>query len=92
MSDKNKCEECEPKHPFELKISCETREEARDYLKAFDYKDALEDMWNRIFRPRHKHGYGDQEINEILGNSEECNKVIDYLEEIYHKILEDKEV
>jgi hypothetical protein len=63
-------------------------EEREDFQVAQDgwkYKLAMEEVWDRIFRPRHKHGYG-KEIDELL-KKEECDKLMDHLEGVYREIV-----
>lgn len=66
----------------------EEREEHEDALNGSKYKYQLDDIWNKMFRPRHKHGYMDEKINEIV-RSPEGEKLMDYLEEIYKEITND---
>lgn len=63
------------------------KDEAEVYLKAREYVDAVEDIWQQCFRPRYKHGYGDE-----LLDSEQAGLVIDKLAEIYRKVLEDNDL
>lgn len=65
----------------------EEREEHEDALNGTKYKLQLEDIWNKMFRPRHKHGYDDQQINDIVQRPE-GEKLMDYLEEIYKEIID----
>ena len=63
------------------------------------YADMLEDMWNLLWRPRHKHGYQDAIINELLGAEvpedqetdahRACHLLMDRLELIYQHIKSD---
>ena len=60
------------------------------------YADMLEDMWNLLFRGRHKHGYNDAIINELLGENvpedqetdahRACHLLMERLEIIYRDI------
>lgn len=63
----------------------EEREEHEDALKGTKYRSQLDDIWDKMFRPRHKHGYNDEKINAIV-QSPEGEKLMDYLEEIYKEI------
>jgi predicted secreted Zn-dependent protease len=77
------------------------REEFQDAVNGTDnrikYESIKDDIWNLMFRGRHKHGYNDSVINELLGlNIEEdtevtksCNELMDRLEEIYRGVIRD---
>ena len=43
----------------------EEREAFEDATKGSEYKWALEDIWDKVFRPRHKHGYNDPILNNL---------------------------
>lgn len=43
--------------------------DAIEFLKGERYKNAIDEMWLTVFRPRHKHGYNDKELNDLLGMS-----------------------
>ena len=62
--------------------SFENAEELEDAMNGSRYKLTLEEMWDKIFRPRHKHGYNDPELNKLL-ESEECSQLMDKLEKLY---------
>ena len=55
-------------------------------LMGVKYKDTLDSIWNDVFRPHRKHGYG----NEIL-DSEAAYPVIEELIERYQRLLEELE-
>lgn len=64
-------------------------EEHEEYALAMEgarNKGKLEDLWEQIFRPRHKHGYPNQELHKLI-NSKNGNKLMDLLEEIYKGIV-----
>lgn len=63
-------------------------EEYQDAMNGTKYKIQIDDVWNKIFRPRHKHGYKNEEINNLL-ESDEAQKLMDLLEEIYLEINQD---
>ena len=77
----------------------EEREEINDALKGGEYKSKLDEMWQQMFRPRHKHGYNDKDINDLLGahiSDEEmepahtaCCRLMDELEKIYHRVVDE---
>lgn len=62
----------------------EEREAFEDATKGSEYKWALEEVWDKVFRPRHKHGYGRKDIDDLM-EDERVSKVVDFLEEIYHE-------
>lgn len=69
-------------------------------LNGGKYKYMLDEMWQQLFRPRHKHGYADTEMNELVGLQVEeeqeteaqkaCNALMDKLEQIYHSIMNEE--
>lgn len=65
----------------------EDQEEFEDAQKGSKYKGVIDDMWNDMFRPRHKHGYSETRINEILENNKEANELMDLLEDMYREIV-----
>jgi hypothetical protein len=79
-------------YKFTLTIQCETKEDVVMHSRAVDYKLALDEIWNVLFRPRHKHGYGNPEVDTIIQDSEEVNKVMDLLEERYRDLLQEYEI
>lgn len=73
---------------MKVKLEYTLPEEMEEYELAMDgasNKFKLDDVWERIFRPRHKHGFGDEEINKII-QTPEGEKLMDYLENIYKDI------
>ena len=78
----------------------EEREELQDALKGGEYKSKLDDLWQVLFRPRHKHGYNDSDLNALLGlnlSEEEmliqhtaCNVLMDKLEKLYNEAVKDE--
>lgn len=76
------------------------RDELETALKGWKYKYRLDGIWDGLFRGRHKHGYLDDRINNLLGIHEEgegteaqkkCNELMDILEQKYREILHDDE-
>lgn len=53
--------------------------------KAPDMHLALQDMWEQMFRPRHKHGYDG--VHAKVLNDEKYDDAIEALETIYRHIL-----
>lgn len=74
----------------------EDRDALEDALHGGEWKEKFESVWQEIFRPRHKHGYQDKDINDLLGlhSSEEeltqsqkdCNALLDLIETLYQNI------
>ena len=60
----------------------EEREAYENALNGWKYKVALDDIWNTVFRPRHKHGYSEDRINDLLTDPK-CHELMDLLEKIY---------
>jgi len=48
----------------------------------------IEETWNKVFRPYHKHGYADQKLNKLL-ESKDGQYIIEKLTEIYQEVLND---
>jgi hypothetical protein len=62
--------------------------------RASDLNGAISDISNEVFRPARKHGYGDEEITELikkLGESDAC-ALIGLLEKKFISILEDRDI
>ena len=64
------------------------REEYENAINGGKYKGQIEDMWQHLFHPRHKHGYDDPALNLLLENSC-CDTLMDKLEEIYQRVIKD---
>lgn len=72
-----------PKAKLEFKLP-EEQEGFNDALNGSDYKVQLEDVWNNVFRPHYKHGYPDQELQQLIDdNYEVADKIIEKLSEIF---------
>ena len=74
--------------------------EFHDAVNGWKYKDKFEQIWEKLFRPFHKHGYNSGRINELLGTytaeeqlteaQKSCVELFELLEKEYCKInLED---
>lgn len=70
---------------FKLEITTEDREELKMYSDSPLTASKWESVWEYLFRPRHKHGYADNRINQLL-ESDECNELMERLEQIYKDI------
>lgn len=60
------------------------------HLSASKNAIIVEDIWNRLFRPAHKHGFHDDRINELL-KDDKCYELFEKLEEIYRNLLQENE-
>jgi hypothetical protein len=83
---------------FAFAVKCNSASDVKVYANAFTYKDAFEQVWERLFRPRHKHGYTSETINDILKintlsddtcSSTNANVLMDTLEQEYQAIRKD---
>jgi hypothetical protein len=76
-----------PKHIIEFNLP-EESEELKITLQAMENSIRIEDIWNECFRPCFKHGYADEEMNELLGNKDYGDKVyraVEILADIYRR-------
>jgi hypothetical protein len=69
----------------------EDREDYGAAINGFAYKYKFEEVWDEMFRPRHKHGYRNKRLNDLLMEDETeagkiANEVMDILESIYQDI------
>lgn len=49
------------------------------------YKFTIDELWEAMFRPRHKHGYHCQKINKLV-NTKDGAALMDELEKMYLEI------
>lgn len=68
----------------------EEREELKDAQNGTRNQIKLDDIWEQIFRPRHKHGYSDEELTKLV-NTKTGEKIMDKLEEIYRQIVNEED-
>ena len=61
------------------------QEEFDAACKATKYKAALDEVWDKLFRPRHKHGYCDERFNALV-EDEKVQQVLDVLEDMYRGV------
>ena len=54
-------------------------------------KIALDEVWEKVFRPFYKYGYADEQLNELV-KDEKVGQAIELLAKIYHEVLEENEV
>ena len=57
-------------------------EQAQHAINGVKYSLALDDIWEKVFRPNNKHSYG----NKIL-DKEESYEVIEELMKIYQEVI-----
>lgn len=75
----------------------EDREEFNNALEGCKSKAVIEEIWNKVFRPAHKHGYvgkHDRRLNELLESDTPegmvASEVIDMLGDIYQELLKEE--
>jgi hypothetical protein len=62
-------------------------EEFETAAKGWRYKVAIDQLWEEMFRPRHKHGYYDK--LQKLVETETGEAIMEELERLYLTIIED---
>lgn len=62
----------------------EEHEEFMSAVKGADYKWAVEEIWQQVFRPCFKHGYNNKVLAEL---SDRDYEVIEALSELYRQVL-----
>ncbi len=67
-------------------------EEFQTAQNGIKYKVALEEVWERVFRPLHKHGYGNEKLQKLVDSKPEVVLAIEFLAEVYREILEENQV
>lgn len=66
----------------------EEMEQYESSINGAKYKYMVEAIWQNVFRPYHKHGYSDVELNNLLDS--ECGKyIMNTLEEYYKSSIQD---
>ena len=70
-------------------------EESDEFSTAFNghrYKAAVEDIWQTLFRPRHKHGYPVAALEKLFESEPDgngpLNHLMDELEKLYFQACE----
>jgi hypothetical protein len=66
----------------------EEKEEYFDALNGQKSAVAFTEVWDKLFRPRHKYGYGDDRINELMFDPV-VSEIMEFLEKKYLKLKED---
>lgn len=70
----------------------EEREEFEDACKGSTYRYQIEEIWQRVFRPHHKHGYSDSDFQKLIDdNFEVADKIIEKLGDLYHEVVNDND-
>lgn len=68
----------------------EEKEEFEDALNGTKHRLIIDEIWQEVFRPYYKHGYSNEQIeNLIIENEEVVEKLMDYLSARYHQVLKD---
>ena len=57
--------------------------------KGWKYKAVLDEIWHNVWRPRHKHGYSEYRINELLEDPK-CQELVDILEKLYQDTISER--
>lgn len=78
-----------PKAILEFNLP-EERDEHELALNGWRYQCQVDDIWNKVFRPRHKHGYANQELDKLV-NSKNGAKLMDMLEQLYRDAIHENE-
>ena len=57
------------------------------------YKSQIEDVWQILFRPRHKHGFDNVRLTELLNgeHGDAIGEYLDILEDLYFEIRNKEE-
>ena len=80
-----------PKAVLEFNLPEET-EDFKDAQNGWKYKSQIEEVWQEVFRPYRKHGYRNQELQNVINdNPAVAHTIIESLIEIYHKVLKDED-
>jgi len=67
-----------------ITIEYDNVEDADTALKGWQYKEAIEEIWNKCFRPNNKYSYNDE-----LLDSEQAYEIIEKIAQIYWDIVRD---
>ncbi len=52
-------------------------------------KKLKDEIWNKVFRPRHKHGYNNIMLNEFL-ETDSGHLIMDELEKLYREVINEE--
>jgi hypothetical protein len=70
----------------------EEQEEFETAVNAMGYRIVVDEIYDKVFRPYYKHGYGDAEIEKFLESEPRAGELIDHLAKLYHQVIEDSGV
>lgn len=79
---------------MKVTLEFELPQETEEYKLAMDgakTRIALDDVWEKIFRPEFKHGYPNERLNELAADPK-VSEAIQLLAKIYHEILAENEI
>ena len=65
-------------------LEFDDKEQALDAMNGSKYREQIDEIWMKVFRPSYKHGYGDE-----LLDSEQAGEVIERLARIYREVVAD---
>lgn len=66
----------------------EDREDFQLAQNGWKYKNQIEEIWEKVFRPYRKHGYSNDYLNKIIDqNPEIAGIIIESLIDIYHEVI-----
>ena len=68
---------------MQIKIDGHDAEELKIYLDAIKNYCFISELYDHLFRPAYKHGYGNEQIDNLITNNEDCVKVVEYLAQRY---------
>jgi hypothetical protein len=64
----------------------EEQEEFQDALNGTKNAIKFSEVWEKLFRPRHKHGYNNSKLQDLIDSSPQVGEALDILEELYQEI------
>lgn len=64
----------------------EEREEYEAAVNGARNQLRIEDIWEELFRPRHKHGYNNERLQQLLAD-DKVNEALDILEDLYRYVI-----
>lgn len=64
----------------------EETEEFKDAFNGSKYRCAFDEVWEKGFRPYYKHGYSDDELNKLIDEHPNGEKIMEKLADIYREI------
>lgn len=70
----------------------EEKEDVLLALKANSLASALHEISQNVFRPAGKHGYPEQQIQDLVNANENAEELIGLLETKFHQILNEHDV